>query len=80
MTNGKKINRDRKDGQVKETEKITAPPNRPDKTVWLTSLPTLVWSRGRPRRQQADEGVQGKAVASNAFPFPLFLKAGNLAL
>lgn len=51
-----------------------------DKTVWLTSLPTLLWSRGRPRRQQADEGVQGKAVASNAFPFPLFWKAGNLAL
>lgn len=52
VTNGRKINRDRR-------------PHRPDKMEWMTT-------GGRPRRQWAGEGVQGRAVASNVFPFPLF--------
>lgn len=49
VTNGRKINRDRRDGQGKE--KIT-PPRRPDKAEWMTSLPAL-----GPEDVQQDSGL-----------------------
>lgn len=69
MTNGRKINTDRKNRQGKE---IWLAPSRPDKTVWMTSLP------GTGSRRHMRRRGQGRSVDSEAFPSLPILMAENL--